>query len=115
LQRGLSHENINEVIKQNTSTRRTLAVLLKLLLIFQYLFFLLHEEEEEEEEERSRDSSVCIVLSYGLDNRGSRVRFLAGAGNFSLHHRVQNGSGAHPASYPMGNSGSLPGGKATGA
>jgi len=24
------------------------------------------------------------------------------AGNFSLHHRVQNGSGDHPASYPMG-------------
>jgi hypothetical protein len=23
----------------------------------------------------------------------------AGAGNFSLHHRVQNGAGAHPASY----------------
>jgi hypothetical protein len=23
------------------------------------------------------------------------------AGNFSLHHRVQTGSGAHPASYPM--------------
>jgi hypothetical protein len=22
--------------------------------------------------------------------------------NFSLHHRVQNGSGAHPASYPVG-------------
>jgi len=21
---------------------------------------------------------------------------------FFLHHRVQNGSGAHPASYPMG-------------
>jgi hypothetical protein len=30
-------------------------------------------------------------------------------------HRVQNGSGAHPASYPMGNRGSFPGGKATGA
>jgi hypothetical protein len=29
------------------------------------------------------------------------VRFPLGAGNFSLHHRVQNGSGAHPASYPM--------------
>jgi hypothetical protein len=28
------------------------------------------------------------------------------------HHRVQNGSGAHPASYPMGNRGSYPGGKA---
>jgi hypothetical protein len=31
-------------------------------------------------------------------------------GNFSLHHRVQNGSGAHPASYPMGTKGSFPGG-----
>jgi hypothetical protein len=31
--------------------------------------------------------------------------FPAGAGNFSLHHRVQNGSGAHPASYPMGTGG----------
>jgi hypothetical protein len=49
----------------------------------------------------SRDSSVGIALSYGLDDRGFRVRFPAGAGDFSLHHRVQNGSGAHPASYPM--------------
>jgi hypothetical protein len=40
------------------------------------------------------------------------VRFLSGAGNFSLHHRVQNGSGAHPASYLMGTGGSFPGGKA---
>jgi hypothetical protein len=40
-----------------------------------------------------RDSSVGITLGYGLDNRGSRVRFPAGAGNFSLHHHVQNGSG----------------------
>jgi hypothetical protein len=30
-------------------------------------------------------------------------------GNFSLHHCVQNGSGAHPASYPMGTRGSFPG------
>jgi hypothetical protein len=29
----------------------------------------------------------------------------------SLHHRAQTGSGAHPASYPMGTSGSFPGGK----
>jgi hypothetical protein len=55
--------------------------------------------------EKSRDSSVGIALGYGLDDRGSRVRFTAGAGNFSLHHRVQNGSGAHPASYPMGTRG----------
>jgi len=32
--------------------------------------------------------------------------------NFSLHHRVQNGSGAHPASYQMGTEGSFTGGKA---
>jgi hypothetical protein len=48
------------------------------------------------------DSSVGIALGYRPDDRGSRVRFLAEAGNFSLHHRVQNGSGAHPASYPVG-------------
>jgi hypothetical protein len=53
-----------------------------------------------------------IFLPYGLDDLGSGVRFPAGAGNFSLHHRVQNGSGAHPASYPMGTRGSFPGGKA---
>jgi hypothetical protein len=47
-----------------------------------------------------------------MDDRDSRVRFSAGAGNFSLHHRVQNGSGAHPAYYPMGTRGSFPGGKA---
>jgi hypothetical protein len=63
----------------------------------------------------SRDSSVGIVLGYGLDDRGSRVRFLAGAGNFSLHHCFQNCSGAHPASYAMGTRGSFPRGKATGA
>jgi hypothetical protein len=61
---------------------------------------------------KSRDSSVGIALGYGLDVRGSRVRFPEGAGNFSLHHRVQNGSGSHPASYPMGTMGCFPGGKA---
>jgi hypothetical protein len=35
-----------------------------------------------------------------------------GAGNFSLHRRVHDGSGVHPASYPMGTRGSFPGGKA---
>jgi hypothetical protein len=64
---------------------------------------------------KSRDSSVGIVLGYELDDRRSRVRFSAGAGNFSLHHRVQNGSGAHPASYPMGSRGSFSEDKAAGA
>jgi hypothetical protein len=63
----------------------------------------------------NRDSSVGIALGYGLDDRGSRVRFPAVAGNFSLHHRVQNGFGAHPASCTMGTMGFFPGGKAAGA
>jgi hypothetical protein len=56
-----------------------------------------------------------LLFSYGLDYRGSRVRFPTGARSFSLHRRVQNGSGAHPASYPMSTRGSFPGGKAAGA
>jgi hypothetical protein len=63
----------------------------------------------------SRDSSVGTALGYGLEDRGSRVRFPVGAGNLYLHYRVQNGSGAHPAFYPMGTRGSFPGGKAAGA
>jgi hypothetical protein len=60
-------------------------------------------------------SSVGIALGYGLDDRGSRVRFPAGAGNFFLHHHVQNGSGAHPAYYTMGTRSSFPVAKAAGA
>jgi hypothetical protein len=60
----------------------------------------------------SRDSSVGIALGCGQDDLGSRVRFPAGAENFSLHNRVRNGSVAHPASYPMGTRGSFTGGKA---
>jgi uncharacterized membrane protein YgcG len=58
---------------------------------------------------------VGIALGYGLGDRSSRVRFPAGAGNFSLHHRVQSGSGAHPASCRMGTRGSFIGSKAGGA
>jgi hypothetical protein len=64
---------------------------------------------------KSRDSSVGIALGYGPDDRGSRVRFPAVAGNFSLHHHIQNGPGPHPASYLMGTMGLFPGGKAAGA
>jgi hypothetical protein len=64
---------------------------------------------------QSRDSSAGIPLGYGLDDRGSRVRFPAGTENFSLHHCVQNGSGARPASYPMVTRGSFSGGKVAGA
>jgi hypothetical protein len=43
-----------------------------------------------------------LLLIHKLD-----VSIPAGAGNFSLHHRVQTGSGAHLASYLMGTSGSF--------
>jgi hypothetical protein len=61
---------------------------------------------------RRRTLHFYIYLGYELDYRGSRIRLPAGAGNFFLHHRVQNSSGAHSASYPMGTGGSFPGGKA---
>jgi hypothetical protein len=74
-----------------------------------------HELGQVWQENKSCDSSVGIALGYRLDDQGSRVPLSAGTGNFSLHHRFQNGSGAHPASCPMGTRGSFPGGKAAGA
>jgi hypothetical protein len=45
------------------------------------------------EGKKSSDSSDVTVLGYGMDDRSSRVRFPAGARNFSLHYHVQNGLG----------------------
>jgi hypothetical protein len=60
--------------------------------------------------------TVKIIVSQwysaGLRAGWSGARVPAGAGNFSLHHRVQTGSQAHPASYPVGIRDSYPGGKA---
>jgi hypothetical protein len=83
----------------------------------------MHEENEQYSRsitskktfERPRLRLEDNALGYGLDDRGSRVRFPAGAGDFSFPRRVQNGSGAHPASYPMGTRGSFPGGRVAGA
>jgi hypothetical protein len=41
--------------------------------------------------------------------------YLFRAGNFSLNHRLQTGSGAHLASYTMATVVSFPGGKVAGA
>jgi hypothetical protein len=76
------------------------------------LIILLHDTRQLK---KSRDSSVGIATDYGLDDRIIGVRIPVGAGNFSLRHRVQTGSGAHPVSYPMGTRGSFPGGKAAAA
>jgi len=64
---------------------------------------------------KSYVSADSLTYNVWLDDRGSRVRFPAGAENFSFHLRVQNGSGDHPASSPMGTSSSLAGSKAAGA
>jgi hypothetical protein len=49
---------------------------------------------------RIQDSSVNIVTGLGAGSRGFGSR--KGKGFISLlRHRVQTGSGAHPASYPM--------------
>jgi hypothetical protein len=58
---------------------------------------------------------IAQWYSAGLRARWSKIRVPAATGNFSLHHRVQNGSGAHPASYPMCTRGFFPGSKAIGS
>jgi hypothetical protein len=63
---------------------------------------------------KNRDSSVGVATGYGLDDRMNGVRISAGVGNFSLRHRVQTGSGAHPASYSVGTKGFFPGVKRPG-
>jgi hypothetical protein len=61
---------------------------------------------------RSRCSSGSIVSDYGLDDRAIGVRSPTEAKDFSFILCVQTGSGAHPASCPMGTGGPFSGGKA---
>jgi hypothetical protein len=51
------------------------------------------------------DSSVSTVIGYRLYIQAS---FLEEAGDFSLPHSIQTGSGVHPFSHPMGTRGSFP-------
>jgi hypothetical protein len=62
----------------------------------------------------NRDIAVGIPAGYGLDGWGVGVRVPVWE-RFSPLRVVQTSSGAHPASYPMGNGGCFPGGKAAGA
>jgi len=60
------------------------------------------------------EQGLCSIelFRYFLASGWSGARDPARDGHFSLQHRVQTDSGAHPASYPMGNTGAFPGGKA---
>jgi hypothetical protein len=60
---------------------------------------------------RSRGSSGSIVSDYRLDDRAIEVRSPTGAEYFSSSPCIQTGSGARPASYPMGTGGPFQGGK----
>jgi hypothetical protein len=62
-----------------------------------------------------RYSSVVQLWATNWLKVGEGVRFPAEAVHFSLHHRVQTSSEAHPGSYPMGTRGSFYVGKAAGA
>jgi hypothetical protein len=59
-----------------------------------------------------RVSSGNIVSDYGMDDRAIGVRSPEGVKDFFSILCVQTGSGAHPASCPMGTGGPFPGGKA---
>jgi hypothetical protein len=68
--------------------------------------------EKKFSEEVCRKFQFINVRDYGLDDRAIEVRSPTGAEDFSSSPCVQTGSGAHPASYPMGTGGPFPGGKA---
>jgi hypothetical protein len=61
---------------------------------------------------REPGSSVSILSSYGLDYRAIKIRSPAEAKDYSYSLCVQTGSGAHPASCPVGTGGPFPGAKA---
>jgi hypothetical protein len=57
-------------------------------------------------------TGITQWYSARLRTGWSWVRVPTWGGNLSPHHRVQNGSGIHPASHPMGTRDSFPGSKA---
>ena len=54
---------------------------------------------------------VSVVTTLCADKQGHVDPFLAGANQYLLLQRVQNGSGADPASYSVGTGISSPAGK----
>jgi hypothetical protein len=68
-------------------------------------------------------TEIIELLTYYVGEQGylshyswtAGVRFPAGSIAFYLLHSVQTGSGAHPASYPMGTGDSFPEDKSAGA
>jgi hypothetical protein len=61
-----------------------------------------------------RDSAVGIATGYGLDDLGVGVPVPVGSRILTSPY-IQNGSGVHPSSYPMGTWSFFHGSKAAGA
>jgi len=51
---------------------------------------------------------LAVFLGYRMDDKGS-IPGKGNGGNFFLRHRLQIGSGAHPATYSMGTGSLIPG------
>jgi hypothetical protein len=81
----------------------------KFSMFSRLLKFLPHDYRTQTNCSRSLTLITTRITSKytSLRVQWSGVPVPVGAGNFSLHHRAQTGSGAHPASYPMGTRGSF--------
>jgi hypothetical protein len=66
-----------------------------------------HGDEHSSRRRTTSGAGIAQWYSCRLRAGWSGVRVPVGSENFCLHHLVQTGSGAHPASYPMGNQGLL--------
>jgi hypothetical protein len=64
-------------------------------------------------QKKKKKNEVYVLLMYRNHSILKRVEFVFH--KHKIHHCTQNGSGAHPASYPIGSGGSFPWGKGAGA
>jgi len=109
-QKYMTHANFSRKLLQLSGPKKSPCILLSIYHIKNVsdkscrIYILCHE----------LGLSVSIVTGYGQDDQMIGVGFPVGAEKFSLQHHTQIGSGAHPASYPMGTRGSFPEGKAAG-
>jgi hypothetical protein len=55
---------------------------------------------------------AALISSARISSVPGDLYLSSFSGNFSVRYHIQTGSGAHPASYPVGTRGSFPGGKA---
>jgi hypothetical protein len=111
------HSGIPTIFKDITKEIRVLALWLLIL------FLTVRWEEFNLLTCNYRPGEPYLGFLYGIAQSVQRhgtcwtagVRFLAGARDFSLLHSVQTGSGAHPASCPMGTKVPFSGSRAAGA